>query len=75
MSYALKVDTCNSLVKSYYVDLHYNYNCAHIDFTDKPEMALTFDVVKEAFAAALRLESIFGERFRIVAVKNVYKEL
>lgn len=36
MLYALKIDNCNSLVKSYYVDPHSKYNNAQIDYTDKP---------------------------------------
>lgn len=81
MAYVLKVADCNSLVKAYYVDSKAKDNNVHVVYTDKPDLALTFDDIEEA---ALHLMFIWSNAFRtdsmansicIAEAQTYYKEL
>lgn len=48
MAYALKVADYDSLVKAYYVDSKAKDNHVHVVYTDKPDLALSFDDIEEA---------------------------
>lgn len=81
MSYALKVADCNTLVKAYYVDSKAKDNCVHVVYTDKPDLALSFDDIEEA---ALHLMFIWSNAsindsnansICIAEAQTYYKEL
>lgn len=48
MTYVLKVSGYNHFVKAYYVNSKSRARHLHIVYTDKPEMALTFDDISDA---------------------------
>lgn len=48
MMYALKVSDCNSFVKEYSIISQSQHRCLRVVYTDKPEMALTFDNIMDA---------------------------
>lgn len=81
MAYALKVADDNSLVKAYYVDSQSQDNHVHVIYTDKPDLALSFDDIEEA---ALHLMFIWSNVSRtdstansicIAEAQTYYKEL
>lgn len=81
MSYVLKVADDNSLVKTYYVDSKAQDNHVHVVYTDKPDLALSFDDIEEA---ALHLEFIWAnlsstdftaKSICIAEAQTYYKEL
>lgn len=81
MAYVLKVADCDSLVKTYYVDSKAKDNCVHVIYTDKPNLALSFDDIEEA---ALHLMFIWSNASRtdstansicIAEAQTYYKEL
>lgn len=81
MAYVLKVADCNSLVKAYYVDSKAKDNNVHVVYTDKHDLALTFDDIEEA---ALHLMFIWSNASStdsransicIAEAQTYYKEL
>lgn len=81
MAYVLKVADCNSLVKAYYVDSKAKDNHVHVVYTDKSDLALTFDDIEEA---ALHLMFIWSNASStdsransicIAEAQTYYKEL
>lgn len=81
MAYALKVSDYNSFVKAYYVDSKTKDNNVHVVYTDKPDLALTFDDIEEA---ALHLMFIWSNvsntdstanSICIAEAQTYYKEL
>lgn len=81
MAYALKVADSNSLVKAYYVGAKAKDNHVHVVYTDKPDLALSFDDIEEA---ALHLMFIWSNTSStdstansicIAEAQTYYKEL
>lgn len=81
MIYALKVNDYNLFVKEYYISSQDKDRHLHIVYTDKPEMALTFNYIEDA---ALHLTFIWGNSSSsdttaaalcIAEAQTYYKEL
>ena len=81
MAYALKVSDYNYFVKEYFVDSKAHDNHVHVVYTDKPELALSFDDIEEA---ALHLMFIWSNASStdstansicIAEAQTYYKEL
>ena len=81
MSYVLKVPNYNTFVKEYHVDSKTKDKHLHVVYTDKHEMALTFDDISDA---ALHLTFIWANSTSsdttasalcIAEAQTYYKEL